>query len=246
MATAGFNVTAPLLGNKGQPGKDHSTYKQMMDQDLGKNIDFLFKVMVKKAQSMMPGKENDTDLSSTVLQVASTIQQAKTNQSMDELTQINRGSYSLSVMNMAGQTVEHKSSILNFDGTPQEISAMLPNNVKSAEVMILDKSLQLIKSIRIPTTAGRQTIQWDGLDSLEKVANNGTYIVKVKAVDENGKLKPVDTYVGSLITGTEFSENGTPQLLSGNTKINEFYRIQRPLKQTTSEHLRSRSVDHTV
>lgn len=243
----GFNIASPLIGKSQQSGQNHSAYKQMMEQDLGKNIDFLFQVMVKKAQSMMPGKENDTDLSQTVLQVASTIQQARTGESMDELNRINRGAYSLAVMNMQGHVAEHKSDQLLFDGAPQEISTVLPKGIKSAEMLIFDNSMQIVRSFKIDPNAGRKTIQWDGLNRLGQKASEGNYTVKVKAVNQKDKELAVDTYVGALITGTEFNEHGHPQLLSNTTKINEIYNIRKPQKPiTAAPGTASTAVDYAI
>jgi flagellar hook assembly protein FlgD len=223
----GFNIATPLMSNKKKGGGEYSAYKQMMDQDLGKNIDFLFQVMVKKAQSMMPGKENDNDLSTTVLQVASTIQQAKTNSSMDELNKINQAAYNLAATNIQGHLVEHKSDSFTFNGDNQQISTILPTDIKEAEMIILDHNMQIIKSFKLNPEKGRKSINWDGINKLNEKVDRGKYSVQVRAIDHKNQLKNVEIYVDSLVDGIEFGKQGLPQLLSDNSKIAEIYRIKK-------------------
>jgi flagellar basal-body rod modification protein FlgD len=68
------------------------------------------------------------------------------------------------------------------------------------------------------TTAGQQTIQWDGQTSGNERAAPGTYTFGVVAKDKAGNPVAADMSLSGVVTGVSY-DNGAPELILGDTRI---------------------------
>lgn len=228
-----INLAAPIVGNIGatqKPGEkpkygegaQTNAYDKFLDQNLKETVEMMFKVMVKQAQSMMPGDDKQ-DIAQSVIAVANGIQMAKTNKSMEENTAVGRGIYGMSMANLEGHKVMHETDTIEYDGLASDIVCFIPGNAVESDLVISDSSGQPVYTKRFSAKeTGRQKITWDGIDETTgQEVPKGDYTFFVRAIDKDNKALKTQSYLGSFVTEVEFDDKGAPRLLSGDRVIQE-------------------------
>lgn len=105
-----------------------------------------------------------------------------------------------------------------------DLSFDMPTHAKHASIVVTDDKNALVRTMQGEFKPGENSILWDGKDNQGNLLPEGTYGIRVSALDKDGKqITHVDgtaftltTYVNGVIKGTEITPRGP------NIKINGY------------------------
>lgn len=149
----------------------------------------------------------------------------------DSLVQIKeaaQGNYN-SIIDYLGKNVTSSSPLVQVDNSGV-IGGQLNFNLENSESVIVgiyDSSQNLIRTIGIPvegTTAGENSIAWDGLDNDGQIAGDGIYSYKVTTATGSANISLSDNVSGiKTLGGSQFlvlDISGRLSLTSSITSVN--------------------------
>jgi len=202
------------------------------EQNLGQK-DFL-KLLVAQLKNQDPLKPQDnTQFVAELAQFSSLEQSQGINDRLDQLTVQSRGQSNAQVLNMVGQRVTVKGSVVATDGngTPGYIGFTLGGNATKTTVNISDSTGRQVRSIELgAVNAGSKNITWDGRDLAGNLQPKGSYNVTVTAKSSADATVPVDLQTADTVTGISFDQ-GYPvlHLKNGATApVSDLLRVDSP------------------
>ncbi|WP_435640009.1 flagellar hook assembly protein FlgD [Micavibrio aeruginosavorus] len=163
---------------------------------------------------------DSTEFTNQLVQFSQVEQAINTNQKLDDLLSLQLGSISSVALGYVGMDVTYTSAEMNWDGAkPVDIFYNLESGAKVAKANIYNEAGDLIRSMEAPKAAGPQQTTWDGKDDDGNVVPEGTYTLKIDAVDNDDKpITEIATAVSGNVRGIE-SQNGVIFLLIGQRAV---------------------------
>ena len=145
-------------------------------------------------------------------------QQINTNQKLDNLVALGIGTAYSEAQSYIGRDVSYISSEFSYEGTPTTLRYSLGEQAVLAKINIVDERGETVFSTGASRSPGAHEFVWDGtLDDGSK-APNGTYQIKIDALDANENPIDTSTVVTGKVRGTE-SQNGQVFLLIGDRAV---------------------------
>ena len=119
-------------------------------------------------------------------------------------------------VSLLGKTVEFSGNeVTHVEGTPTAVEFSLPMDAARVMVSLYDGQGRLVHTAEQgPTTAGKQTAFWSGMDENGQALPSGTYRVDVAASDASGADIPVVLMQRGVVQEVVF-EDGVPELRVG-------------------------------
>ena len=118
-----------------------------------------------------------------------------------------------------GMDISYISADLNYDGsTPVDINYALSKEAVTCKVNIYDEEGELVYSGNAPKDTGTNKFTWNGKDSNGNAVEEGTYTVKVAALDRDNKEIENSTVVSGHVRGIE-TQNGVVYVLVGDRAV---------------------------
>ncbi len=208
-------------------------------------VDFGMKIFLASLKHQIPGDETNTDeMVRTLMQMTSTIQQARSNQLLEKGNAINSSIYATGLTKFEGDTVEHQGNTFTFDGTSQEMLCSFDKTAAQAVLNIFDVHTQeLVRTILVDTKG--ELVTWDGKDNIGASAAKTDYVIRLAALNTEGKQVESKLSLNSKITSTYYDKDNLPVLRSGNIEIREIIGHKRNHQPYKAEQPRPmmRSVD---
>lgn len=234
MSLSSFHIGAPLQGPLNDP-KDSRLMQNMLNQNVGDTIQTIFKIVIAKAKSAMPGEEKQMDAGNSLLQVAQTLQQVRGNDLSDKNLALQKALYKVSLHDLEGHEVEYQNDIVSWQGTPVHIR--VEDSAEAAEriLQVTNEQGHLVRTLRIPH--GENHITWDGCDEADNPLPYEHYTVTATAYTDD-KQKSLHTYTRNVIDGVEYDAKGIPHLTAGEYRIDEFEGLRNPhILRNLQKHL---------
>ena len=101
-----------------------------------------------------------------------------------------------------------------------EISYALPSVAAKVKITVSDSAGKVVREINLgPQAAGNNRYTWDGRDSQGTALPEGSYGIKVEAVDAEGKPIAAESFTQGVVTGVTFENNVTCLIIDGKTRI---------------------------
>ncbi|KQT11794.1 flagellar hook capping protein [Methylobacterium sp. Leaf399] len=188
-------------------------------QEIAGNFQQFLTLLTTQLKNQNPLDPLDTNqFTQQLVQYAGVEQQLKSNDRLDSILSNAKSSSAASATGFIGQTVtadgrtaQLKDGAANWSLTPARAA-------KQATITISDAKGNVVATQTKALTAGAQTFAWDGRTSSGFSSANGTYSIKVDAVDATGAKVSVDTQLTGKVdaidlTGTE------PVLLVGASRL---------------------------
>ncbi len=187
-------------------------------------VDFGMKIFLASLKNQIPGNETNTDeMVRTLMQMTSTIQQARSNQLLEKGNAINSSIYATGLTRFEGDTVEHSGNIFTFDGDPQEMFCSFAPTATETYLQIFDAHAapgsKPIQTLVVDPRGGLVT--WDGKDAKGNDAPKADYKVFLVALNKDGKQVEAKLSLNSKVTSTYYDKDHRPVLKSGNIEIRE-------------------------
>ncbi|PCJ97543.1 MAG: flagellar hook capping family protein [Zetaproteobacteria bacterium] len=160
---------------------------------------------------------SSSEFTSQLVQFAGVEQSINTNQKLDALVSLNLGSSFSSALNYVGKDISYISAEGHFDGTnPIKINYAIQGTSVNTKINIFDEDGTLVYSQGVESAATE--FEWDGKDENGFVQPEGTYEIRVDALDGQDQGLSVTTVVTGHVSGIE-TQNGITFLLVGSRAV---------------------------
>lgn len=162
---------------------------------------------------------DSSEFTSQIVQFAGVEQSINTNQKLDALVSLNLGSSFSSALNYVGKGISYISSEAHFDGTkPVKVNYAIDGESTDTTINVFDEDGNLLYSEVPPSDSGSTEFIWDGKDKNDIVQPEGTYEIRVAALDHEKNPLKVTTVVTGHVSGIE-TQNGSTFLLVGSRAV---------------------------
>lgn len=196
-------------------GQVESSKKDVMGKE-----DFLH-MLVAQLQAQDPLNPMDaTGFTAQLAQFSSLEQLHNVNSSIEGLVTSQSIMQNSQAINFMGKTISALGNTIRVEnGASTPIEVELSENADSAYINIYDAYGSFVRNLETGAlSAGRQSIDWDGVDHLGNQALDGNYTFEVSTIDAQGNNIPTISYTTGIVTGVNF-KNGTAFLLTENQEI---------------------------
>ncbi|MEY4512673.1 MAG: hypothetical protein RLZZ450_4795 [Pseudomonadota bacterium] len=217
--------------NNTDPSSAASAAAQKSDLKVGSNAmakDDFMKLLVAQLKNQDPNNPLDTkELVTQLSQLTSVEQLVTMNDKLASLTQATNSMAANQSSGLIGKTVRGTADTVQLTSTASVSSAVeLMQNAEKVTVSIANDAGRVVRTMELgKTSAGVQTLSWNGKTDSGERATNGTYKFEIAAKDKNGVAIEADQTVSGIVTGVDY-DNGAPQLVIGTTRV--------PLSQISS------------
>lgn len=130
-------------------------------------------------------------------------QQINMNQKLDNLVALNLGSSFSAALGYVGKDASYVSSEFYHEGVPNQIKYALDSNAFEAKIRILDEAGNVVYDQDAETGTGSHDFVWDGTNNSGQPAPEGTYEIRIDALDYEGNAVNSTTIVTGYINGIE-------------------------------------------
>lgn len=196
-----------------------STTATGTSKELAGNFTQFLTLLTTQLKNQNPLDPMDTNaFTQQLVQYAGVEQQLKSNDRLDSILANAKSSSAASATGFIGQTVtaDGKTAALKDGSATWTLTPA--RAAKQATITISDAKGNVVATQTKALTAGAQSFAWDGRSASGFSSANGTYAIKVDAVDATGAKVSVDTQVSGKVDGIDLS--GTePVLLIGTGRV---------------------------
>lgn len=162
---------------------------------------------------------DSTEFTNQLVQFSQVEQQINSNAKLDNLVALQLSSISSVALGYVGMDISYISSDMNYDGeTPIDITYALASEAVTSKVNIYNEEGQLVYSADAPKNTGMNSFTWNGIQTNGEPVPEGTYTVKIDAVDKAGKAIENSTVVTGHVDGIE-TQNGVVYVLVGERAV---------------------------
>jgi len=196
-----------------------STGKTADSATLASNFTQFLTLLTTQLKNQNPLDPMDTNqFTQQLVQYAGVEQQLKSNDRLDSILSNAKSSSAASATGFIGQTItaDGKSTALKDGAASWTLTPA--RAAKQATMTISDAKGNVVATQTKALTAGAQSFTWDGRSSSGFTAPNGTYSIKVDAVDATGSKVTVDTKVSGTVDSVDLS-GSEPVLMVGTSRV---------------------------
>jgi flagellar basal-body rod modification protein FlgD len=162
---------------------------------------------------------DSTEFTNQLVQFSQVEQQINSNQKLDDLVALQLSGISTVALGYVGMDISYLSAEANFDGTkPVTINYSLSDPAIEAKINIYDEAGDLVYNSVVPKDVGRNEFVWDGKDKNGQIVPEGTYSIKIDAIDSADDPITVSTAVSGKVRGIE-QQNGIVMVLVGERAV---------------------------
>lgn len=191
---------------------------------------------------------DSTEFTNQLVQFSQVEQQINANQKLDNLVALQLSSISTVALGYVGMNISYVSADMNYDGsTPVDINYALATDAVTCKVNIYDEEGELVYSGDAPKNTGTNKFTWNGTQTNGQPVEEGTYTVKIDALDANDKTIENSTVVSGHVRGIE-TQNGVVYVLVGDraVAISSIVNATKPDTTTTTTETDTTTEDTTV
>ena len=162
---------------------------------------------------------DSTEFTNQLVQFSQVEQQINSNKKLDNLVQLQLASVSNVALGYVGLDISYISAEANYDGgTPVTINYSLSDPAYEAKINIYDEEGELVYNGAIPKEAGRHEFVWNGTTTGGTPVEEGTYTIKIDAIDADEEPIQTSTAVSGRVRGIE-QQNGVVLVLVGERAV---------------------------
>jgi flagellar basal-body rod modification protein FlgD len=105
------------------------------------------------------------------------------------------------------------------DGQADSIEFDVADNAAGVYVKIYSQYGEYVQDLELgPMTAGKHSVQWDGMDHKGQTASDGTYQYEAAAVDADGNSIAVTSFTKGTVSGVYY-KNGIAYLVTADQEV---------------------------
>lgn len=217
---------------------DFAASTKTSSAQLAEDFDDFLILLTTQLQNQDPLSPMDsTEFTNQLVNFAGVEQQINANQKLDSLVALSLGNAFSSSLSYVGKDISYVSGEANYDGkTPVKINYAIDGEAQSTKINILDADGEVVLSKDVSDDSAVENFVWDGKDSNGNVMPEGTYQIRVDALDAQNKSLKTTTVVTGRVSGIE-TQNGTTFLLVGEraVSIGNVINVSEPKTTTTTD-----------
>jgi len=187
---------------------------------LTEDFDDFLNLLTVQLQNQDPLDPADTtEFTNQIVAFSAVEQQININQKLNSLVSLELGNSFASSLNYVGKGVSYLSSEAYFDGeTPVDISYSIDGTSSDTTINIIDSDGSVVLSQSVSDDSSVENFTWDGLNSSGNPVAEGTYEIRVDALDIDLSPLNTTTVVTGRVNGVEV-QNGSTFLLVGERAV---------------------------
>ncbi len=160
-----------------------------------------------------------TEFTNQLVAFSGVEQQINTNQKLDSLVSLSLGNAVGNSLGYVGMDISYLSSEFNFDGAePVKLNYAYNSEPFEAKIRIVNEEGETVYETDAEKGLGNNEFVWDGTTKDGTIAPEGTYEIRVDALDFDGNAVSTTTVVNGRVRGVE-SQNGLIFLLVGERAV---------------------------
>jgi flagellar basal-body rod modification protein FlgD len=188
-------------------------------QEIAGNFTQFLTLLTTQLKNQNPLDPLDTNqFTQQLVQYAGVEQQLKSNDRLDSILSNAKSSSAASATGFIGQTVTADGKTAQLQDGTATWSLTPSRAANKATITITDAKGNVVATQSKALTVGPQTFTWDGRNSSGFSSANGTYSIKVDAVDATGSKVAVDTQLTGKVDSIDLS-GSEPVLLIGASRL---------------------------
>lgn len=204
MAVDGINTTSTPTGS----GTSMSKLAENFDQFLT-----LLTTQLKNQDPLSP--MDSAEFTNQLVQFAGVEQQINTNKNLESLLTMQKSSQVMSALSLMGKKVEVTGNNVPLQDKSATFVYTLPKAAAQTVYTISDSSGRTVYTGTGDSTVGRHEYTWNGKSSSGVQLPDGSYSLRVVAVDAAGKQIQASTWTIGKVTGVESGAKGAVLNLGG-------------------------------
>lgn len=195
---------------------------QTSQQRIGLAEDFqqFLTLLTTQLQNQDPLSPMDsTEFTNQLVQFSQVEQQINSNAKLDSLVALQLSSISSVALGYVGMDISYISAEANFDGqTPVDVNYALSSDAITCKINVYNEEGDLVYSADAPSDTGTNKFTWTGTNTAGQSVEEGTYSIKIDALDRDGKAIENSTVVSGHVRGIE-TQNGVVYVLVGERAV---------------------------
>lgn len=186
---------------------------------LAGNFDTFLKLLTAQLQNQDPLEPMDsTEFTQQLVQYSSVEQNIYTNKNLETLIALQKAGGLGNAVGYIGREVAATDDRAALADGQASWTYTLPRAAESVSLVVTNSSGQTVFSGTGPTTAGENTVGWDGKTNSGATAPDGIYNLKVKALDSTGAEITAPLTLRGRVTGVE-TVDGSVMLNVGGVQL---------------------------
>lgn len=192
----------------------------LTDTKLADDFDQFLSLLTTQLQNQDPLAPMDsTEFTNQLVQFSQVEQQINQNKKLDSLVQLQLSNAFSASLGYVGLDVRYLSSEFPYDGqTPVDVSYAITGDAVSARVNVMDSAGKLVYSGNVDADSGSHNFVWDGKSTGGAQLPEGTYSIRIDALDADDAPVKTSTVVTGRVRGVE-TQNGSIFLLVGDRAV---------------------------
>lgn len=199
---------------------DYAQRSSNSSAQLAEDFDDFLILLTTQLQNQDPLDPADsTEFTNQLVSFAGVEQQINSNQRLESLVSLALGTSFSSSLNYVGKDVSYISAEAYFDGTkPIEVDYAVDGTSVDTTINIFDEEGTLVFTQKISDDDDIESFVWDGKNSGGFLQPEGTYEIRIDALDGQNNPLTATTVVSGHVKGVE-TQNGTTFLLVGERAV---------------------------
>ncbi len=187
---------------------------------LAEDFDDFLILLTTQLQNQDPLDPADsTEFTNQLVSFAGVEQQINANQRLESLVSLGLGTSFASSLNYVGRDVSYVSSEAFFDGSrPIEVNYTIDGASADTTINIFSEDGDLVFTRPVSDDETIESFTWDGRDENGVLQPQGTYSVRVDALDAQNNPLTTTTVITGRVNGVE-TQNGATFLLIGERAV---------------------------
>lgn len=187
-------------------------------QMIAGNFQLFLQLLTTQLKNQDPTSPLDTNqFTQQLVQFASVEQQLKTNTNLDALVALNKSQQATSSLSFVGAKVIADGSATEYKDGVAVWNVTSPS-VATANISIMDSNGNTVWTDKQTLQQGIQSYAWNGRTTTGQLAPEGSYTIKVDALDATGQQVTTSTDFSGTVTGVDLTGD-QPLLLIGSTYL---------------------------
>ncbi len=193
---------------------------QTQRAQLTEDFDDFLSLLTIQLQNQDPLSPMDTtEFTNQLVAFAGVEQQINSNEKLDSLVSFGLANVNTQALGYVGLEANYQATELYYDGArPVDVSYVVDGTAVQADIRITNEDGATIRIIPAESGVGRKDFVWDGLQDNGLPAEEGTYQVRVDAIDSDGTPLNSQILVSGIVRGVE-SQDGRALLLIGERAV---------------------------
>lgn len=210
-------ATDPIVSASGLGQKAANTAQQKIG--LAEDFQQFLTLLTTQLQNQDPLSPMDsTEFTNQLVQFSQVEQQINSNQKLDSMLALQLSSISSVALGYVGMDISYISSDMNYEGKPVDINFALSEEAVTSKVNIYNEEGTLVYTADAPRNTGTNKFTWNGIKTNGEPVADGTYTVKIDALNKDGKAIENSTVVTGHVRGIE-TQNGVVYVLVGDRAV---------------------------